>query len=183
MDIRTNQVISSDPINDLAELISTCGAFPDMVVRMTTLIQMIREENDILRQGVLDMNPEAVLAREADVLNRETDLVARIQKLSHQVSAGISGGGSVQCAQEGALEVLGYQWQANGHSVTTVTAYDPRQDHGANGFTFIKKLVDGEPVGKLIADNKRLATLAEEWEASSLYWMAERDKLVNGAKG
>lgn len=73
-------VISSDPITDLDNLIDTCGAFPDMVSKMKVLVGMIRDETETLREGILSLNPEAQLAREAQLLSRIENLSQTIQK-------------------------------------------------------------------------------------------------------
>lgn len=73
-------VVSSDPIADLSNLIDACGAFPDMVSRMKVLIEMIRDETEALREGVLSLNPEAQLAREARLLDRIENLNQTVRK-------------------------------------------------------------------------------------------------------
>lgn len=72
-------VSSSDPVTDLANLIDSCGAFPDEISRMKVLIEMIRDQTEVLREGLLSFNPEEQLAREARALDRLEGLAHRIQ--------------------------------------------------------------------------------------------------------
>lgn len=73
-------VISSDPISDLSNLIDSCDANPHTVAKMKALIDMIREETEMLREGVLAINPDEQLSREAGLLDRVEGLCEKIRK-------------------------------------------------------------------------------------------------------
>lgn len=75
----TTSVSSSDPVDDLSRLIDSCGAFPDELSRMKVLIGMIRDQTEILREGILSLNPEEQLAREAHVMDRLDKLSGTIR--------------------------------------------------------------------------------------------------------
>ena len=73
-------VVSSDPISDLSNLIDLCDANPHTVSKMKALIAMIRDETETLREGVLALNPEEQLSREASLLDRMESLSQTIKK-------------------------------------------------------------------------------------------------------
>lgn len=72
-------ISSSDPVTDLANLIASCGALPDEISRMKVLIEIIRDQAEVLREGLLSLNPEEQLARERRAKDRLEDLARRIK--------------------------------------------------------------------------------------------------------
>lgn len=73
-------VVSCDPVSDLSNLIDACDANPKTVAKMKALIAMIRDETETLREGVLSLNPDAQLAREAELMDRVGSLCETIKK-------------------------------------------------------------------------------------------------------
>lgn len=72
-------VSTVNPIAALELMLDGCGAFPDQVSAMRTLVQMIKEENEVLVEGVMSLDPDSQLAREAELLDEIESLKEKLK--------------------------------------------------------------------------------------------------------
>jgi hypothetical protein len=68
-----------NPIATLELMLDGCGARPEQLAAMRNLVQMIKDENEVLVAGVISLDPDSQMAREAELLDEIETLKARLK--------------------------------------------------------------------------------------------------------
>lgn len=77
-------VSTVNPIAAFELMLDGCGAFPDQVNAMRALVRMIKEENEVLVEGVMSLDPDSQLAREAELLDEIESLKEKLKEYEQQ---------------------------------------------------------------------------------------------------
>jgi hypothetical protein len=77
-------VSTVNPIATLEIILEGCGAYPDQLVAMRALVKMIKDEHETLVEGVISLDPDFQLAREAELLDEIADLKEKLRALEQK---------------------------------------------------------------------------------------------------
>lgn len=72
-------VSTVNPIATLELMLDGCGARPEQIVAMRNLVQMIKDEHETLVEGVISLDPDSQLAREAELLDEIESLKEKLK--------------------------------------------------------------------------------------------------------
>jgi hypothetical protein len=79
-------VSTVNPIATLELMLDGCGANPDQLVVMRSLVTMIKDEHETLVEGVVSLDPDSQLAREAELLDEIESLKEKLKAYEQGVS-------------------------------------------------------------------------------------------------